>query len=238
MEIQSTTNYEKFKIVKSNREVSDSHVKKITESIRERDLLMANPIIVNEKMEVIDGQHRLAAAKALKRKIYYMVVEGLTDNDISRLNANKSNWALLDYLNYYCIKGEPEYKKLRNFIVKHPKFSITAAVHILCEYSRGITLDFKEGKFVVDDEQKSNEIVAQIEELGQFGKHVYGNNFLRAFTQISRDPKYDHKKMIHQISKSPREFVPCGKLSQYFDVFNEIFNRDIRQNNRVTFNLK
>lgn len=59
--VYETTNYSKFKKMLDNREVSPNRVQKIVKSIDQVGYVMS-PIIVNEKMEVIDGQGRLAAA--------------------------------------------------------------------------------------------------------------------------------------------------------------------------------
>ena len=102
--MNQTTDYSLFKDVSSNRDVDRKHVKKLVNSIREKNLLEVNPIIVNEKLEVLDGQHRLEAAKQLKVPIYYVISSDVTHNDISRLNSNKKNWLLMDYINYYTVK--------------------------------------------------------------------------------------------------------------------------------------
>ena len=69
--IVKTTDYSIFKKINGNRGISHSHVTKLTAAIARRNLLQLFPIIVNEKMEIVDGQHRLWAAKRLKLPIYY-----------------------------------------------------------------------------------------------------------------------------------------------------------------------
>lgn len=56
--IKKTFNYKMFKILKPNRKINNSHVRKLMESISARDLSEFYPILINEKNEVIDGQHR------------------------------------------------------------------------------------------------------------------------------------------------------------------------------------
>ena len=58
--IQRTNKYDLFKRIESNREVNPAHLKKIEKSISEKNFLHLYPIIVNERMEIIDGQHRLS----------------------------------------------------------------------------------------------------------------------------------------------------------------------------------
>ena len=50
------------------------------------------PIIVDEFYRICDGQNRFTACKTLKKPIHYIVVEGLTLDDVQRLNANTKTY--------------------------------------------------------------------------------------------------------------------------------------------------
>ena len=54
-------------------------------AIKKNNLLRVNPIIVDRKMNVIDGQHRLEACKILKEGIYYMLDDHISQADIAAL---------------------------------------------------------------------------------------------------------------------------------------------------------
>ena len=74
--IHVTKDYDMFSYVIGNRDIVNKHVKDLSSHIEQRDLNI--PIIVNEKMEVCDGQHRLEAYKALDLPVHYIIKEGLT----------------------------------------------------------------------------------------------------------------------------------------------------------------
>lgn len=61
--VEETTDYGMFNFMKGNRSVNPFNLKRITESMRERCLF--SPILVNDNMEIIDGQHRFLAQKDL-----------------------------------------------------------------------------------------------------------------------------------------------------------------------------
>ena len=63
MDVIETTDYDIFKGIVGNRKVEKKHVEMLTGAIDRNNLLNVRPIIVNEEMMVIDGQHRLEAAK-------------------------------------------------------------------------------------------------------------------------------------------------------------------------------
>ena len=55
-----------FKTQKGNRPINKNHLDRLILSMKKKYLI--SPILVNEKMEVIDGQHRLQAQKELPEK--------------------------------------------------------------------------------------------------------------------------------------------------------------------------
>ena len=67
--VEETTNESKFVLDQANRAVKDNRVKCIMKAIdSDNDKKQVNPITVNEKMQVIDGQGRLEAVKRINRK--------------------------------------------------------------------------------------------------------------------------------------------------------------------------
>ena len=118
MAILSTRDYEIFKIHECNREVKESSVKRLIQSIKEKNLLDSCPILVNGEMYVIDGQHRLKAAEELGIPIYYRVQSDIEIRDMVKFNSNNVNWSLDDYFNFYsrhgfesCIRAKETCKK-------------------------------------------------------------------------------------------------------------------------------
>jgi hypothetical protein len=86
------------------------HVKRLKESFQKAYLL--SPIIVNEKFEIIDGQHRFEAAKQIGVPINFLVAPKYGLKEVQMLNENMKNWKNEDYLNAYCDLKHPEYLKL------------------------------------------------------------------------------------------------------------------------------
>lgn len=101
--IQSTTNYAMFKTLDGNRSVKDHRVDKIVQSIVDVGYI-TNPIIVNEKMEVIDGQGRLAALERLCLPVEYLVHEGIGIKECRSMNIHQSNWTDYDYVSSYATR--------------------------------------------------------------------------------------------------------------------------------------
>jgi hypothetical protein len=113
--IQKTTNYDQFKFVNGNRTLNQGHLAKLTVSISKRNLLEYAPILVNEAMEVIDGQHRLEVAKQNKWPIYYLVVPRSGLDEIIELNTTLRNWKLKDFIDSMIVLGNKTMLYLRGF---------------------------------------------------------------------------------------------------------------------------
>src|SRR5690606_19532251 len=128
----------------SNREVDMKHVRKLAEEISQKNLLHVNPILVDDEMRVIDGQHRLAAARMLGVAIYYFQDGAVQKEDIARLNSNKKNWQLMDYINYHTNEKREGFGVLSKFIACNPKMRPTTAIKLLSSTGRRVTAEIRE----------------------------------------------------------------------------------------------
>ena len=61
--VQQTKDYDLLKNIDGNRSINQLHVKRLSNSMMNKHLI--SPIIVNEKYQIIDGQHRFEASKIL-----------------------------------------------------------------------------------------------------------------------------------------------------------------------------
>ena len=121
--IHVTDNYSDFKCIDGNRSVRDDRVNKIVESINKVGYVLS-PILVNEKMEVIDGQGRLAALERLKLPVHYMVQDGIGIKECQQMNIHQSNWTTYDFIQSYAMTGNDNYKRLQSIVDKFKSLPI------------------------------------------------------------------------------------------------------------------
>lgn len=117
MIVQKTTDYAKFRTLKGNRDVSHDRVAKIIKSIKNVGYII-NPIIVNEKMQVIDGQGRLQALTELKMPVYYLVVPHTGIKECISMNIYQEKWSTIDYVKSYAKRGSSDYQTLLKAIIE------------------------------------------------------------------------------------------------------------------------
>lgn len=114
-EIYSTYDYNKFRKMVGNRDVEERRVRNIVKSI-EKIGWISNPIIVNKKMEIIDGQGRLEALKRLGMPVEYHVVDidsTTALNDCRVMNSNHKIWTTMDYVKSFAKSGVKDYKRVK-----------------------------------------------------------------------------------------------------------------------------
>lgn len=120
-EYRTTSNYNQFKNFDGNRATDQNHIDELIRSIKNSNKLHLHPIIVDQNKNIIDGQHRLAAARELKLPIYYIVDVDAEKSDIPILNTNRRNWLLTDYISFYQESGLEDYIFIQNIREKHKK---------------------------------------------------------------------------------------------------------------------
>ena len=123
--IYKTTDYSVFKYLKGNRAVNELHVRRLVEAIKEKDLQV--PIIVDEKMNVVEGQHRLEAYKIVGNPILYIMKSDVDLSDVRRLNSVSRKWNLTEYLMSYVKLGNRDYELLEWF---HRTYEFLSLIHI------------------------------------------------------------------------------------------------------------
>ena len=155
--IYRTEDHSKFKHLEGNRAVSIARANKIKKSI-EKNGYIFNPIIVNEKFEIIDGGGRQHVLEELQMPIDYIVKPGLTIADCQALNSASSNWKLTDYIESYAECGNVNYIYLRNLMKQFPDQGVECAVFSI----NGTIAPNKEaivrGDFLCDEAQYNNAI--------------------------------------------------------------------------------
>ncbi len=227
--INKTKDYDLFTFRDDNREkIDQAHVKRLSESIKSRNLLELRPIIVNDKMEVIDGQHRLLAAKLLGVDIFYQQENKLSASDIIRMNISKP-WTMGDYLNFYCHHQNDEYIKLKNFMTKH-NLILKVALNISMGGGKSEYYGFRMGEFKFDEENLDIELdvcwdtIHYIKKMNGFSPYTSSSRFWKALLKLVRHPEFDEQKWRSNMQKMIDHFCPKARTEDYIDLIQRVYN--------------
>ena len=147
-----TRDYSKFKRLVGNRDIPESRISKIVESIQTIGWVH-NPIIVNEKMEVIDGQGRLTALQRLKMPVEYIIAEGAGNKECIYMNMNMVNWKLPDFIKSYAEQGNENYQRLLSLMQRYANGNLDIISTAVYRLSKSKHRDIKQGTLQLTEDQ-------------------------------------------------------------------------------------
>lgn len=153
VQIQTTKDYGIFKLMTGNRRIDTNHVAKLKKEMLESGNLMeVMPILVNENMYIIDGQHRFTAAKDIGFDIHYIMSDNANISTARHMNVTQKTWDIMDFARSYAEGGNKAYSQFLTMRNKFP--SLSASVIVLFMVGRdahGMSTDFRRGLFTIDD---------------------------------------------------------------------------------------
>ncbi|MCE9585297.1 ParB N-terminal domain-containing protein [Candidatus Nomurabacteria bacterium] len=229
--VYKTKNYRSFKHLLGNRDLKEQHVHKLMESYH-KDGYLFTIIYVNEKLEIIDGQHRFEAAKRKHLPVYFLIIPNWGIDHVSILNVNSSNWTAEDFLNTHAKSGNSSYVLFKSFYDKY-EFDITTAQIIIL--GRRVTAgknndDFRSGKMKLEPEQitRAHEKAKKINMMKDFHPYAWkSRNCVDAIIQLINTKGYDHGHLIDQLKKHPViNLIEARSLrvEEYLKIFLEKYN--------------
>ena len=221
--VHKTNDYDLFKDIFGNRKITKSHITNIKQSFSEKQI--EAPIIVNERYEIIEGQHRFRGCKVLELPIYYIVLDGLELEDVQRLNTNSKNWNLSDHCHSFCVRGFKEYITYRDFKAEF-KFNENETIAILEGISDKNMTRSLWGKFKSGNLKKSTENVNKIIEVKQYYDGYKRRCFVFAMLTCFELDSYDHDVFMKKLSKQSGKLTDQVHEDDYMRIIQKIYNRN------------
>lgn len=240
--IQKTTNYSQFNKYPSNRKV---HPEKLIESIKKKDMLESHPILVTKDKYIIDGQHRLEAAKFLKIPIYFTIVEDLEEKHIPLCQVQRP-WKLEEFLHFY--QDFNEHYKFLNELLNEFALSLHFVVHITNSNQISAYNDFRTGNYrVTKDKVKLKDKFKLFSEIKysceKIIKHKITKSFSEAVWRIMGQVEdeehgaYAHERFMQSIDSYPEELIDCNKFKSseaiYANLIDNVYNRNLKDKKKT-----
>ena len=233
MKIYQTEDYSSFKRIQGNRTINKAQVQKLYDSLGEHtEILSAIPIIVNDKMEIIDGQHRFEALKKLELPVQYIQVDGLGLSDVQILNSRTKIWSPVDYAKSFWEMGNQNYKVYLDFKSKYHLGHTTLISYLSANggktyygtKSHNTVQGFRSGKFQVGDVAKAEKLCSQLVEFGQYWPKFETKSFTLAFKKICFQPEYDQKRMLSKVQLFGSMLKHTSYPEEYMRQLEKIYN--------------
>lgn len=246
--VYRTNDLSTFKTLPGNRVLNLQHINRLIYSINKYGM-KCNPILVNERLEIIDGQHRLAAAKNVGTFIYYIIVDGYKLTEVHTLNLNQKNWGKADYMEGYANMGIEPYIKLREFVLKNDDFTFASCLGLCSNTSNASNTYlaqqtknnsksdhvFEEGTWIGKDFDLAQDWANKIRMVGTYYEGYDRGSFISSFIPLLYNDKFDFSEFMHKLRLQPSALVDCSNVDQYRTNIEDIYNW--RSRNKVNLRM-
>ena len=242
--IRTTKDYDDFEMIESNRPINWKKVERMRGEIRNKNLSSAYVVIVNSKTAgkkryntsgtkypVVDGQHRFMSLKLEGKKIYYLVNDNVTLDDIPRAASMQNAWKLNDYIHHFAAppRNDMKYQLFQSYMQTNKFPASTTAVILLGHRSHPIIDQMKAG--VLKFKRNWNSAYKFAECVKDFSKYVNFNKnarFLEAYVRVFDHPDYDHKRMMAKFNYLSNKINRCADAQSFLEQFEYIYNYNAR----------
>lgn len=232
LQVLQTTDYSKFRVMEGNRNVNTLHLARLKISMEEDYLI--SPIIVNEGLEVIDGQHRLRCVEELGLPVYYIICEGYGVSEVHRYNGNSKNWTMDDFMSGYIEMGKKEYEFYKGFKERYG-FGHTECLMMLTGYGGGeANKIFQSGKLRIKKYNDACIIADKIKKIEPYYDGFKRRGFVGAIIYLLKNPSFDIEEFIDKLKFQQYKMYDCSRIEQYVELIEEIYNFKRRNHEKIS----
>lgn len=247
-----TKDYGMFKHITGNRQLNEGNIQAICNQLIDRG--QQQPIIINDRNEIIDGQHRLEACKRLKMPVQYIKRSGANLDDVISTNVVGRKWAISDYINRYVAEGNRDYIELDKFVTEAKKMGFAPSVAIkiavngtpqyyyMCDdgvvrlNGSQISGPSKKHKklYAVGNEVKigkfkmrnPEDAYARMHQILAFKEWSFYSKtgFVNAIMQCMRITEMDFDRLLESARKYPRKWTNEATADNFVRMFEDVYN--------------
>ena len=229
--VYRTNDYSLFSKLDGNRNVNKAHLNRLKKSIEEESLCV--PIIVNQKYEIIDGQHRFSCWESLGLPIYYVINDGYGLKQVQRINANTMNWKLKDYAESFCDLGNKNYCKYKEFKNKY-NLGDYESISMLQGNTRGSGKNFgrfRNGSFKITRWKKACKEAEEVNRMSEVYDGYKRRAFVFAMLHLLKHEEFDMEQLLRKVRLQRSVLVDCTNTEQYIILLMKLYN--YKQTNKV-----
>lgn len=240
--LESSSNYAAFTPNDEQREIKDSHVKHLAEEMGQYGYLPSKPIQCfkkGSKYVVIDGHHRLAAAKRIGIPVFFVVEPESNAETMASVNANVKTWCIIDFIRMYSLRGNKEYQNLMRYIeVGIPSMMAASMLHGHAAASGNVNDLLKRGDFKIRTTDHINRIYRMIEEFSSSNPVVKHRAFIASLSECLLTPEFDFDRFKRRFEESPAMIQKASNKDLQLLQIEELYNFRSREKVPLAFLVK
>ena len=221
-QVHTTTDYYLFKSIEGNRNKNLLHINRLKKSMSNNYLFTV--IIVNEKYEIIDGQHRFDVIQELKLPLHYITCKGYGLNEVHILNQNSKTWNSDDYLDGYCSLGYPEYIKYKKFKETYSLGHNETLTLLMGVVKGGKIEEFFSGEFKIKSLSEATKNIETISLVAPYYNGYKRRSFIFAMLGLFKNPRFEFTDFLQKLKQQPTSLMDCPTTTSYLVLIEEIYN--------------
>lgn len=238
--VYTTSDYSIFAHLKENRDVKEQRVKKIRKSIDSVGYIR-NPIIVNEKMEIIDGQGRFEVLKEKGYPVEFIIDEGIGVDECRAMNVQQTNWTVLDFVDSFCASGDENYLNLRRLVDKYGIFNLATIYAISnsnfsCGGGGNASSDIKSGKIYFPKEkyEEADKTLSYVSKFKEISSRIGGSNslFYCIIGFIYKNQLCDTKRLYEMLNKYANRIPPVAATKETMIAISDVYNYNLKRDGK------
>ena len=243
IKIYETRDYSIFNRLKGNRDVTNTRVGIIKASIESIGYI-SNPIIVNEKMEIIDGQGRLEALKQLDMPVEYRVVDAIGIDECRAMNLKPTSWSIEDFVKSYAEYGNENYRRIWSLYEKYnlPLSVIFALSKNTSKSGRKSQDELRNGTYTLTSENmaKVDDVCEYLANFKDIQKKIGGRSdlFYGCIGWIALQPKVDLARLNVSLHQQYKTITPFARTEDSLSEISEVYNKGYSKNKRRYFDYE
>ena len=226
-----------------NRVVAPKNVENKKKLLEKNGFKSTNPVIINQKGQMIDGQHRRLAAEELNMPFKFTIDVAVKAEESLQatieLNNSGKPWVTLDYINAYAENGNEEYEKLLALCEELDlNMSKTLILYLGAKANNEFQKSIAKGVFKFDENKAQlarnrkkeldllSDLVTQ-----RYKKLVESQPFYCAYLELSRKENFKFKVLKEQFDKMRYTVLDRKNL---METLIETYNMQ-RRTNRISY---
>lgn len=241
--VYEETDYSKFSRLAGNRGVDEKRKNKIRQSIKKVGYVRS-PIVVNEKLEIIDGQGRFEVLRELGKPIHYVIAYGAGVKECQWMNIGQTNWKTFDYIKSYAELGNESYVMLLK-LIKDNEWMMIEEIYgavtnkIQAHGHCGKILQKGTFKMTKEEYAMAAKTIREFHEFMPIIRRIPGSTAVKvtAMMWILRNTTANHKRLYTVLNKGFPKMSPCvdSRPDIFLREISDLYNRGLSAKNCIYF---
>lgn len=240
--LETSKNYAAFLPNDEQRYIHPPHVKHLVQRMSDYGFLPSKPIQCfkrGAKFILIDGHHRLAAAKQLGIPFFYVLEPESNTQTMAAVNSTVKTWVLADYVRMYALRGNADYQNLTRYAESGiPVMMAASMLHGHAALSGNANELIKSGTFKIKETTSINRVYGMIQKFGEINPVVKHRAFIGALSDCLLTPEFDFERFERRFEESPNMIQKASNKDLQLLQLEELYNFRSREKVPLAFFVK